>query len=136
MPLAAPGPVGAQLAAVLEFAFQRVAKSPPSKPSDRRVRPSPADSTTVPGAPMSTVVAPKFENVARPSSGVVAATQIRFALFSVHGELATASLLEPSLPAATTNKVFGWAAIASRSKGDAPGPPSEALTTRAPSSAA
>ena len=46
------------------------------------------------------------------------------------------SLSRPSLPAATTNSVFGWVVIASDMACDDTGPPSDALTTLAPLAAA
>ena len=76
-----------------------------------------------------------MEKPARLSALSVAATQIRLAAVLLHGYVGAVSLSVPSLPAATTNSVFGWSVMASEIACEQ-GPPSDALTTFAPLAAA
>src|SRR3954454_16094629 len=88
-----------------DVALLRLAR-PRSKPS-REMEAGTVERMPVPGAPRSTDAAPKFEKLASPSVGVVAATQTRFALARLHGACGWRSLSSPMpssppLPAATT----------------------------------
>src|SRR5262249_38674769 len=58
--------------------------------------------TSTPGAPRSTVVAPKFEKSASASRSSVAATESTLSSRNDPGETGNVSLSAPSLPAATT----------------------------------
>src|SRR3954452_14947204 len=83
-----------------------------------------------PGAMTSTDVGPQLEKEAKWSVLSDAATQRMLGSGRVHGYVAAwtgLSLSSPSLPADTTNSVFGCAAIASEMSCDC-GPPIEALT--------
>src|SRR6185503_10442982 len=80
-----------------------------------------------PGAPMSTVVAPKLLKNARWSKWLVARTEMMLLLGYVAGKNANASLSELALPAAATNSMPAcWCAvIASCSAWEKPPPPHE-----------
>src|SRR5262245_31342959 len=67
-----------------------------------RMSPSGSPLPSPPGAPRSTVVAPKLEKPERAPVLVTAATQTRFAFGSVQGVVGVASLLLLSFPAAAT----------------------------------
>src|SRR4051794_39202514 len=70
--------------------------------------------------------------MARASAASDAPTQSTLGAGSAHGQVGVLSSSTPSLPAETTYRVAGWAAIASDSARDGDDDPREALTTGTP----
>jgi hypothetical protein len=91
-----------------------------------------------PGAPRSTVAAPKLEKAASPSFSSVAATATTFGSVYAAGYCGRTAKSSPSFPADTTNTTppDPAASMVSFIATDSAPPPHELLSTRAPMSVA